>query len=158
MANYVFGTVGLGKVGQYVQNVIDNTPANSAIIWVPLSASGTAEQAEALTTLAAVEADANFAEQTTGGWSRIVHDDAGDALAYAFDAANNRNEADSADLVWASPTANTTGLLGCYDADTTAGTDANIVPLIHLDMVVVGNGQQVTFAFNAEGWFNASRV
>ena len=158
MANYVFGTVGCGKVGQYVQNVIDNTPANSAIIWIPMLTSGTAEQAETLATMAAVEADANFAEQTTGGWSRIPHDDTGDSLAYAWDATNNRNEADSADLVWASPSTNTVGLIACYDPDTTTGTDTTLVPLIHLDMVVTGNGQQVTFQFNAEGWYNATRT
>ena len=158
MANYVFGTVGLGKVGQYVQNVIDNSPANSAIIWVPMSSSGTAEQAETLATMALVESDANFAEQTGGSWSRITQDDAGDGLAYAFDATNNRNEADSTDLVWAGPTLNTVGLIACYDPDTTAGTDTTLIPLLHLDMVVTGNGQQVTFQFNAEGWFNATRT
>lgn len=159
MANYIFGTVGAGKIGQYVQNVIDNTPANSAIIWIPMATSGTAEQAEALATFAAVEADANFSEQTGTGWSRITHDDAGDSLAYAWDATNNRNEADSADLVWAGPSVgNTVGLIGCYDPDTTAGTDTTLIPLVHLDMVVTANAQQVTFQFNAEGWYNATRV
>lgn len=158
MANYVFGTVGCGKVGQYVQNVIDNNPANSAIIWVPMLTSGTAEQAETLATMAAVEADANFSEQTTGGWSRVTHDDVGDGLAYAWDATNNRNEADSNDLVWASPSTNTVGLIACYDPDTTTGTDTTLIPLVHLDMVVTGNSQQVTFQFNTEGWYNATRT
>lgn len=158
MANYVFGQAGCGTVGGYVNNVLANSPANSAIIWVPMSSSGTAEQAETLVTMAAVEADANFAEQTGGSWSRVTQDDVGDGLAYAWDAANNRNEADSNDLVWAGPTLNTAGVIGCYDPDTSAGTDSTLVPLVHLDMVVTGNGQQVTFQFNAEGWFNATRT
>jgi hypothetical protein len=158
MANYIFTGVGAGKIGQYVQNVIDNSPANSAIIWVPMLTSGTAEQAEGLATMALVESDANFSEQTTGGWARITHDDAGDSLAYTHDTTNNRNEADSADLVWASPSTNTVGLIACYDPDTTAGTDTTLIPLVHLDMVVTGNSQQVTFQFNAEGWFNATRA
>jgi hypothetical protein len=158
MANYVFG-ISLGKVGQFVQNVISNTPTNSAIVWVPMATSGTAEQGETLATLAAVEADANYSERTGSGWSRITQDDAGEGLAYAFDATNNRFEADSNDLVWAAPSAGaTTGLVACYDPDTTAGTDSDLIPLVHLDMVVTPDGNQVTFQFNAEGWYNATRV
>jgi hypothetical protein len=148
-------TPGLGRVGAYVADVLAG--GNDAIIWIPMLTSGTAEQAEGLLDFAAVEADANFSEQTTGGWSRITHDETGDSLAYAFDATNNRGEADSADLVWASPSTNTVGLIACYDPDTTTGTDSTLVPLLHLDMVVTGNGQQVTFQFNAEGWYNALR-
>ena len=154
MANYVFG-VALGRVTSYVQDVLDG--GNDAIIWIPMLTSGTAEQAEALADFAAVEADANFSEQTTGGWARITHDETGDGLAQTFDATNNRREADSNDLVWASPSTNTVGLIACYDPDTTTGTDSTLVPLVHLDMVVTGNSQQVTFAFNSEGWFNATR-
>lgn len=160
MANYVFGTTGLGRVGEYVNRVLGNDPANSALIAVPLSASGTAEQAEALATLAAVEADANFAEQTDASWGRKVIDDSGEGLAWAFDAANNRNEADFSDLVYAAPAVgqNTTGLLICYDPDTTGGADSAIIPLVHLDMVVTANGQQVTYQVNAEGFYNATRT
>src|SRR5687768_16318367 len=113
MANCVFGQAAAGKVGGYVDNVLAG--GNDAIIWIPMLTSGTAEQAEALLTFAAVEADANFSEQTSGGWSRITHDETGDSLAYAWDASNNRNEADSVDLVWASPSTNTVGLIACYD-------------------------------------------
>jgi len=156
MANYVFA-VALGKIGSYVADILAG--GNDAIIWIPMASSGTAEQAETLNDFAAVEADANFAEQTGTGWSRITHDETGDGLAYAFDATNNRGEADSNDLVWAGPSSgNTTGLIACYDPDTTTGTDSTLVPLVHLDMVVTANGQQVTFQFNSEGWFNATRT
>jgi hypothetical protein len=160
MADFVFGTTGCGRVGEYINRVLNNDPATSAIIAVPLSQSGTAEQAEALTTLAAVEADANFAEQTDASWGRKTIDETGDGLSWAWDAANNRNEADFSDLVWAAPATgqDTTGLLICYDPDTGAGTDANIIPLIHLTMAVTANGQQVTFQVNAEGVYNATRT
>jgi hypothetical protein len=157
MANYVFGAAALGKVASYVQNVLDG--GNDAIIWIPMSSSGTAEQAEALTDFAAVEADANFAEQAAASWGRITQDETGDGLAVTFDATNNRVECDSNDLVWAAPLAgnNTTGVIACYDPDTTTGTDSTLVPLVHLDMAVTANGQQVTLQFNAEGWFNGTR-
>jgi hypothetical protein len=159
VANYVFGTTGLGRVGEYVNRVLGNDPANSALIAIPMSQSGTAEQAEALTTFAAVEADANFAEQAAGSWGRKTLDETGDGLAWAWDATNNRNEADANDLVWTAPAtgANTTGLVICYDPDSTGGADSALIPLIHLDMAVTANDQQVTFQFNAEGFFNATR-
>jgi hypothetical protein len=78
MANFVFGTTGCGRVGEYVNRVLGNDPANSALIAIPMSQSGTAEQAEALTTFAAVEADANFAEQAAGSWGRKTLDETGD--------------------------------------------------------------------------------
>lgn len=160
MANFVFGTTGAGRVGEYVNRVLNNDPTNSALIAIPMSQSGTAEQAEALTTMAAVESDANFAEQTAGSWGRKTIDETGEGLAWAWDATNNRNEADMNDIVWTAPLAgnNTTGLLICYDSDTTGGTDANLIPLIHLDMAVTANGQQVTYQVNAEGFYNATRT
>lgn len=158
MANFVFG-VSLGRAGEYVNRVLNNDPGTSALIAIPMSASGTAEQGEALADFAAVEADANFAEQTHASWGRKTIDETGDGLAWTFDAANNRREADFNDLVWTAPTAgnNTTGLVICYDPDTGAGTDSSLIPIVHLDMAVTADGNQVTYQVNAEGWFNATR-
>lgn len=158
MANYVFGTTGLGRVAAYVSDVLAG--GNDAIVWIPMATSGTAEQAEALTTFQAVEADANFSEQTHASWGRITQDETGDGLAVAFDATNNRVECDSNDLVWASPDTgnNTVGIIACYDPDTTGGDDSTLIPLVHLDMVVTANDQQVTFQFNTEGWYSAARA
>jgi hypothetical protein len=155
MANFAF-TGGLGKIAAYVDDVLAG--GNDAIIWIPMASSGTAEQGEALADFAAIEADANFAEQTGTGWSRITQDETGDGLTLTFDATNNRREADSNDLVWAGPSSgNTVGVIACYDPDTTGGADSALVPLVHLDMAVTANGQQVTFQFNAEGWANMTR-
>lgn len=154
MANYTFGQAGLGRIGEYVNRVLGNDPANSALVVIPVSQSGTAEQAEGLTTFAAVEADANFAEQTHASWGRKTITDTGQGLAWNWDATNNRREADFNDLVWAAPVTgnNTTGIIVCYDPDTTTGDDTNLIPLVHLDMAVTANGQQVTYQVNAEGW------
>lgn len=48
-------------------------------------------------------------------------------------------------VTWTAPTAgqNTTGLLVCYDPDTTAGTDANIIPISHHDFAVTADGNDV---------------
>ena len=143
MANFVFN-VAKGRVAEYFNRVDSNDPANSAIILVPLSASGTEAQGQDLDTLADVEADANFAERTTGGWVRKTLTDT-ELAAIAVDDTNNRMPATLPSVTWTAPTTgnNTTGLLVCYDGDTTAGTDANIVPLVHCDFVVVTDGNDV---------------
>lgn len=154
MANFVFN-VAKGRVGGYIADVLAG--GNDAIIWIPMATSGTEAQGQDLATFAAVEADANFSERTGTGWSRITQDETGDGLAYTADNTDNEGVADSNDLVWAAPSAGATvGLVACYDPDTTVGTDSDLVPLVHLDMAVTPNGQQVTYQHNVEGWFNAT--
>jgi hypothetical protein len=46
------------EIGSYELDVLAGR--NDAIIWIPMATSGTAEEAEGLTTFSAVEADANF--------------------------------------------------------------------------------------------------
>lgn len=156
MANFVFN-IAKGRVGELFNRVDGNDPANSAIIVVPLSASGTEAQGQDLDDLAAVEADANFAERTTGGWVRKTLTDADLAAAdSAVDDTNNRWNVRTPQITFTAPASgnNTTGVLYCYDADTTAGTDANIIPLLHLDMAVTTDGNDVVI--NAGDIFRAS--
>ena len=156
MADFVFN-IAKGQIAEYVRRVDTNDPANSAIILVPLSASGTEAQGQDLDTLAAVEADANFAEQTAGGWVRKTLTDANfTATDYEVDDTNNRFDCALPSVTWTGPTAgnNTTGLLVCYDPDTTAGTDSNIIPLTHHTFAVTADGNDVVL--NAGDFFRAS--
>jgi hypothetical protein len=143
MANFVFN-LAKGRVAEYFNRVDSNDPAAGAIVLVPLSASGTEAQGQDLDDLAAVEADANFAERTTGGWVRKTLTDT-ELAAIAVDDTNNRMPATLPSVTWTAPTAanNTTGLLICYDSDTAAGTDANIIPLVHCDFAVTTDGNDV---------------
>jgi hypothetical protein len=133
-----------GRFVEYFNRVDSNDPANSAIVLVPLSASGTEAQGQDLHTLSAYEADANFAERTTGGWVRKTLTDA-QLAAIAVDDVNNRFPATLPSVTWTTPAAgnNTTGLLLCFDSDTTAGTDANLEVICHLDFVVITDGNDV---------------
>lgn len=152
--NFVYN-IAKGRVGEYVNAVLAG--GNDAIIWIPMNGSDeSAANGQDADTQAAVEALATFAEQTTGGWARITQDETGDGLAWTVDDTDNEGVADSNDLVWAGPTTNTVGLNACYDPDTTVGTDTDLIPLVHLVMTVTGDGNQVTYQFNAEGWFNAT--
>ncbi len=156
MADFVFN-VKKGFIAGLVERVDLNDPANSAIILVPLSASGTEAQGQDLATLSAVEADANFAEITSNNWVRkTLTDTELTGTDYAPDNANNRVNVKVPSVTWTAPTAggNTTGLLVCYDNDTTGGTDANIVPLTHHTFAVTADGNDVVL--NAGDFLRAS--
>jgi hypothetical protein len=156
MANFMFN-IGKGRLVQLYKEVEDNSPnANAAFILVPLSQSGTEAQGQDLDDLAAVEADANFAERTTGGWVRKVLESVELAALPTPDDTNNRYEISLPQVTWTTPAAgnNTTGLLLCYDADTTAGTDSAIIPLAHFDFVVTTDGNDVVL--NAGPAFRAT--
>lgn len=143
MSDFLFN-IAKGRAVEFYNRVKSNDPANSALILVPLSASGTEAQGQDLDSLAAVEADANFAERTTGGWVRKPLTDA-ELAAYNPNDTDNRGDVGVPEVTWTAPTAanNTTGLLICYDPDTTGGTDSGIIPISHHDFVVTTDGNDV---------------
>ena len=153
MANYVFN-IAKGRVNEFFNRVDSNDPANSAIILIPLSASGTEAEAQDYDTVTAVLGGTSD-ERTTGGWARVTLTDT-QLSAWAPDDTNNRGAAAVPDVSFGSPTAgnNTTGLLVAYDGDTTAGTDANLIPLVHLDFAVTTDGNEVIL--NAGDLFRAT--
>lgn len=144
MANFVFN-ISKGRGVENYNMVENNSPAASALVLVPLSQSGTEAQGQDLDDLAAVEADANFAERTSNSWVRKVLTDVELAAFPAPDDGNNRYAVALPATTWTGPTAggNTTGLLVCYDADTAAGTDSAIRPITHHDFTVTADGNDV---------------
>lgn len=155
MANFVFN-IAKGRIVEFYNRAENNDPTNSALILVPLSQSGTAAQGQDLDDLAAVEADANFAERTTGGWVRKTLESVQLVSLPAADDVNDRYAVALPSVTWTAPAAgnNTTGLLVCYDSDTTSGTDSSIIPLTHHDFAVTTDGNDVVS--NAVDFFRAS--
>ena len=153
MANYAFNIV-KGRAVEFVNRVDTNDPANSALILVPCSASDTEANAQDADTLTAALATA-INEQTGGSWVRKTITDS-DVTFPAPDDTNNRYDVSLPSVTWTGPTAsnNTTGLLICYDSDTTAGTDANILPINHHDFAVTADGNDVIL--NAGVFYRAS--
>lgn len=47
-------------------------------------------------------------------------------------------------------------LVICYDPDTTGGTDADLIPLVALDMVVTPDGNAFEYQFAANGFYAAT--
>lgn len=144
MADTVFN-IAKGRVAELYNRVKSNDPANSAIVVVAINANAvtdaTLKDCATLTDVLATAAD----EVTNTGYARKVLTDA-DLAALAADNTNDRMPVDTGDLTWTAVGAGSawTDLIFCYDSDTTAGTDANIVPLTLNDCPVTPDGSDVT--------------
>lgn len=157
MADFVFNK-GLGRVVELANRVLNNDPANSALILVPINAGGVSDATlRDLDTLSAVLATA--ADECSGsGWNRKTITDSSGGLTVTETDGSDKTEVDITDPVWTSVSSATaaTDLLVCYDSDTTGGDDTNIVPLVCLDMAVTPNGGDITYQVNASGFFRAT--
>lgn len=142
MADFVFN-LAKGRAAEFFNRVDSNDPANSAIIVVPVDrGAATDATLKDLDTLSAVLGAVT--ERTTGGWSRKTLTDA-DLAAIAVDDTNDRMPSTIPAVTWTSVTAGAvTDLVICYDSDTTAGTDANVVPISNHTFAITPDGSSVT--------------
>ena len=156
MADFVFN-VAKGRVAELFNRVDQNDPANSAIVVVAVVATATDATMKDYDTLSALLGDANVAEATNANYARKVLTDT-DIAAVTPDDTNDLMQVTIADQTWSSVGAgdNWTDLILCYDGDTTAGTDANIIPLTCHDFAVTPNGGDITADVGANGVYQAS--
>lgn len=157
MADFVFN-VAKGRVVELYNRVDTADPANCALVIVPVDVGATSDATlRDFLTLAAV-LGGGATERTTGGWGRKTL--TGAALAAAApDLANDRFDvgAGTANQIWAAVTAGAVSdLILCYDNDTTAGTDANLIPLLCYDFAITPDGTDVVAQVNAAGFARAS--
>lgn len=144
MANFVFN-IAKGRVKEFYNRVESNDPANSAIIIVALESSGLEADSVLIDadTLAAVVAGTTN-EQTTVGRKTLTDTEL--AALSAPDDTNDRNECALPNFTYTAPTGNAIGkILVCYDPDTTAGTDSNIIPMTAFDVTWTPDGNDVQF-------------
>lgn len=149
-----------GEIKEFYRKVKANDPAASALILVLLKAN----EAEAALVdhddLGALLGAAGNTEADFTNYARKTLTDVELAAVPAPDDTNERFDLDLPDQTWSAAgngTNNTlTKLLVCYDADTGAGTDANIVPLVHLDFAVTTDGNDITAQFNAAGFWRSA--
>lgn len=154
MAGNWVENIAKGRVVELHNRVDTNDPSASALILVPLSATTTEGEAQDYDNLSTfLGGTAN--EQTAGGWVRKTLTDA-ETAAIAVDDTNNRFPVAVPSVTWTGPTAgsNTAGLAVCYDADTAAGADTDILVLTVHDFVVTADGNDVVL--NAGDYFRAS--
>lgn len=145
MANIVFN-IAKGRVVEYYNRVENNDPTNAALVLIPIETSGLESDATLIDadTVSAVLAGTTN-EQTTMG--RKILTDADLAALPAPDDTNDRYEVALPTQTWTAATGNPISkILVAYDADTTGGTDANLVPLTMFDAVATpdGNDLQLT--------------
>ena len=153
MADFVFN-VSKGKFAEYAARVNANDPTNSAFIIVAIDAGGVADATLIdLDTLAAVLATAAD-EVTNTNYARKTIT----SITVTVDDTNDRVDVDIADQTWTGVEAGDswTDLLLCYDSDTTAGDDTNIVPISCHDFAVTPDGSDITAQIAAAGILRAA--
>lgn len=155
MADFVFN-ISKGRVVELFNRVDSNDPANSALIVVPVDVAAVTDATiKDFDTLSAILAG-GVTERTTGGWNRKTLTDTDIALP-APDDTNDRFDIDLPDFLWTAVSAGTvTDLIICYDNDTTAGTDANLIPLTQHDFAITPDGSDVSAVIAAAGFFRAA--
>jgi len=158
MANQVFN-IAKGHVNEYVNRVVNNDPANSALVIVLLKVNEADATLIDYDDLGALLAGSNTEADFTN-YSRQVLTDVSNAPSIAVDDTNNWKQADFPDLTITSAGGtldNTlTKALVCYDPDTTGGTDANIIPLSHHDFAVTTNGNDLIIQVDPNGFYRAA--
>jgi hypothetical protein len=148
-----------GRFTEWAERVNANDPANSALIIDNLATSGLETDAvlqdkDSFSDL--VSGTTNFATGT--GWARKTLDQAG-GIVVTYDDTNNRVDIDIPDQTWtavADAADDVSRLATGYDSDTTAGTDANILPVSTHDFVIQPDGSDVTAQIATAGIWRAS--
>jgi hypothetical protein len=160
VADGVFN-IAKGRGVEWYSIIKSNHHANSAFIVVLLKATGL-EADDVLNNyddLSALLAAANDQADFTN-YARKTLTDVELAALPVPDDTNNRRDLDVPDQVWLSAGGGVNNSLGkllvCYDDDTTAGTDANIIPWTYHDFVVTTDGTDLTAQINTAGLFRAA--
>jgi len=161
MANIVFN-ISKGEVNAYTKRVVNNDPANSALVLVLL------KTAQADATL--LDYDTLDAILTAGGGTANVEADFTnyarkvltntELSAPTVDDTGNEQYSDMPDQTYTSAGGATNNTLVkalvCYDNDTTGGTDANLIPLTAHDVSVTTDGNNLTLTIPANGFYGAT--
>ncbi len=156
MANIVFN-IAKGEVNAYTKRVVNNDPANSALVVVLLKTAEADGILQDYNTLGNILAGANTEADFTN-YSRKILTNTELSLP-TVDDSGNQQFSDAPDLTYVSAGGAVNNaivkMLICYDSDTTSGTDANLVPLVALDWVVTTDGNDLVAVFGSEGFFGA---
>ena len=144
--------------GRWVHYCSQVGTGNAALVIVLLQLTGLqsddtlADHDTLATLLAASNDEATF---TGYGPRKVVT-----ASPVVIDDVNNRVDVDFADQTWdpaGGAVNNDLGkLLVCFDADTTAGTDAAIIPISYHDFAEITTGSAITAQIAAAGFARAS--
>lgn len=159
MADFIFN-IAKGKLVEYASRINLNDPANSVLQIALWNTTATDATLRDLDTVAQVESDANTAELTSGSNANYARKTLTDAsgITITVDDTNDRVDVDIPDQTWTALGAGTaiTDLSAQYDSDSTAGTDANQVPVSWHDFPITPDGSDVTAVINTAGIWRAA--
>jgi hypothetical protein len=146
-----------GRATELAHRVNTNDPANSALVVVAINTSDSDATLKDLDSLSAIIALAGTAEVTNTNYARKTLIDTG-GITITYDDANDRVDIDIPDQTWSLVAVGDswTDLIFCYDADTTVGTDADIIPLSQHDFAVTPDGTDVTAQIASGGFYRTA--
>jgi hypothetical protein len=163
VANIVFN-IAKGEVNAYTKRVVNNDPANSALVIVLLKtaeADGVLQDYDTLGAILSAGGGTANVEANFTNYARKVLTNT-ELSAPTVDDAGNQQYSDAPDQTYVSAGGAVNNSLVkmviCYDADTTTGTDANLITLVALDFVSTTDGTDILASFSAEGFFVAIGV
>lgn len=147
MASFIFNRA-KGRFAEWAERVNANDPANSVFVIALVAATGVEADATLLDKddfAALVVGTTDFATNTGGG-RKTLDQTAGITITY--DDTNDRVDVDCPDQTWTALANDGTGAVGDvvfgYDSDSTAGTDANVLPVSFHDFAITPDGSDVT--------------
>lgn len=158
MADQV-ANISKGRFVEFATRVNANDPANSVLVFDLLATTGLETDAvlkDKDTFADLVSGTTNFATGT--GWARKVLDQGG-GISIVVDDTNDRTDIDVPDQTWtavANAADDVSRFASGYDSDSTAGTDANIIPVSTHDFVIQPDGSDVTAVIAAAGLLRAA--
>lgn len=148
-----------GRVAEYASRVNANDPANSVLIWSLWNITATDAVQRDLNTIADIEAQGTNAELTSGTNANYVRKVLTDAsgITVTVDDTNDWVDIDCPDQTWTALGAGTAVNHGicAYDSDSTAGTDANQVPISQHAVAITPDGSDVTLVMATGGFYRS---
>ena len=163
MADIVLN-IAKGKVNAYTERVVNNDPANSALVVVLLKtvqADATLIDYDTLDAILTAGGGTANVEANFTNYARKTLTNA-DLSAPTVDDTGNEQYSDAPDQTYTAAGGATNNTivkaLICYDADTTAGTDANLVPLVACGFSAnpTTDGNDMVLRIAANGFFGAT--
>lgn len=144
----VVANIAKGKIAYY-----GGLPAAAdALIAIPLETTGLVSDATLIdyADIAAMLAGASN-EQTTMGRKTLSN------VTVTVDNSGDKVDIDCDDFTWSAASGNAVSKIAiCYDGDTGAGTDSNLVPLSYHDFVVTPDGNDIVVTVASGGFLSAS--
>lgn len=158
VANVAFNRA-KGRITEFAERVNANDPTNSIFVILVLATSGIESDATLIDvdTVSAVVAGTTN-EVTNSGYARKTLDNATGGITVTYDDTNDRVDVDVPDQTWTAVAAGDgwNDIVIAYDSDSTAGTDANIIPMTLHDFVVTPDGSDITAQIATGGFYRAS--